>query len=61
MSQNYSKIPCFVEKTPKQQLKFMVYPKQNMWFSTTSTYNFSYSSQNCVSNNVFLLPQIFLF
>ncbi len=27
MNQNYNKIPYFVEKNPKQQLKFVVYPK----------------------------------
>ncbi len=59
MNQNYNRIPCFVEKNPKQQLKSMVYPKQNSWFSTTSTYSSSYFSQNYVSNNVFPIPQIF--
>jgi hypothetical protein len=59
MNQNYKKIPCFVEKNPKQQLKYVIYPKQNLWFSTTSTFNSSHSSQNYVSNNVFPLSQIF--
>jgi hypothetical protein len=42
MNQNNSIIPCFVEKNPKQYLKFVV-SKQNLWFFTTNTYS-SYSS-----------------
>jgi hypothetical protein len=49
----------FCWKNPKQQLKSMVYSKQNLGFSITSTYNSSYFSQNYVSNNVFPIPQIF--
>jgi hypothetical protein len=36
----------------KQQLNFLVYQKQNMWFSTTSTYNSSYSFQNSVFKDI---------
>jgi hypothetical protein len=48
----YSKIPCFVEMKLRQQLNFLVYQKQNLWFSTTSTYNSSYSFQNSVSKDI---------
>jgi hypothetical protein len=48
----YSRIPCFVEMKSKQQLKFVVYRKQNVRFSITSTYNSSYSFQNSVSKNI---------
>jgi hypothetical protein len=36
----------------KQQFIFLVYKKQNMWFSTTSTYISSYSFQNSVSEDI---------
>ncbi len=44
MNQNYSKIPCFVEKNPKTIIKICNISKQSMWFSTASTYNSSHSS-----------------
>jgi len=56
MNQNYDKIPCFVEKNPKQQLKFMVYQNKIYGFILQSSYNSSHTSpQNCV----FKLPPLF--
>jgi len=41
-------------KKIKTTIKICGISKQNLWFSTTSTCNSSYSSQNYMSNNSFL-------
>jgi hypothetical protein len=49
MNQNYSKIPCFVEKNPKTTIENCDISKQNLWFSIASIYNsFHFSFQNFV-------------
>jgi hypothetical protein len=57
MNQNYNRIPCFVEKNSKQQLKSVVYQKQICDFLLQSPYNSSHSPK-IVSNHL-PFPQIF--
>jgi hypothetical protein len=47
----YNKSPCFVEKNLKTTIRIYGISKQNLWFSTPSTYNSSYFSQNSMFNN----------
>jgi hypothetical protein len=54
MDQNYNKIPCFLKMKIKTTNKIHGISKQNMWFSTTSTYISFYSSQNYVSKFYFI-------
>jgi hypothetical protein len=35
LNQNYSKFHVLLKMKSKQQIKFVVYLKQNLWFSTT--------------------------
>jgi hypothetical protein len=59
MNQNYSKISCFVEKNPKTIIKICGISKQNMWFSTASTYNSFHSSlPNFVFKNLPYFPKL---
>ncbi len=53
----YSKIPCFVEKIPKQ-VKSIVYPNKNLWFSTNKYLQLLLIFPKTLSKNLFYFPRL---
>jgi hypothetical protein len=51
MNLNYNRIPCFVEKKSKQQLKYVAYQNRICGFLLQNTYNSSHFLKT-VSNNL---------